>query len=398
MKWLNKHKVRSILLITMWIVLGCGTLLLLISAAVHTNERQCAGIHVRITGVNHNFFIDQQDVERIISVNTGNRYTGKAINNFDLRAIETVLKKEVWIKDAELYFDNNNVLEAEIEEREPVVRIFSTNGTSYYIDSSMMMLPLSEKFSAKLPVITNFPTDVKVLSRKDSALLRNVKDLGMYIGQDAFLMSMIDQVDITPQRTFELIPKMGNQLIIFGDASRLEEKFDKLKLFYKNIITKTGWGKYSQINLQYDNEVVAKIRGKDDVSADSLRTIMLMQMIAETTERMASDSVKMFLPENEKNTDSTLVMQSLQRDESGEPNAAMPAVILSAAPLNGNNLPAKPTLTAAKPTVKPVVKTVTRATVKPVVKTVPKPAVKKTAAKKTAVTKPKMIMPKKISN
>ncbi len=395
MKWLNKHKVRSILLTTMWIVLGCGTLVLLISAAVNTNERQCAGIHVRITGVHHNFFIDQQDVEQIISTNTGNRYKGKAINNFDLRTIENVLKKEVWIKDAELYFDNNNILEAEIEEREPVVRIFATNGSSYYIDSSMMMLPLSEKFSANLPVITNFPTDVKVLSHIDSVLLKNVKDLGMYIGQDAFLMSMIDQVDITPQRTFELVPKIGNQLIIFGDGSKIQSKFDKLKLFYKNIITKTGWGKYSQINLQYDNEVVAKIRGTDDVSADSLRTVMLMQMIAETTERLASDSVKMFLPDSEKLPDSTLVMQSLQRDESVESDAAMPAVKIPVALVMAVSVPVKP---AAKPVVKPLarpsVKPVATAKIKPAVKPATKPAVKKPAAKKIAA-KPKIIMPKR---
>ncbi len=396
MKWLNKHKVRSILLNTMWIVLGCGTLVLLISAAVTNNERQCAGIHVRITGVNHNFFIDQQDVEQIISINTGNRYKGKAINNFDLRAIENILKKEVWIKDAELYFDNNNILEAEIEEREPIVRIFATNGSSYYIDSSMMMLPLSEKFSANLPVITNFPTDVKVLSHVDSVLLKNVKDLGMYIGQDAFLMSMIDQVDITPQRTFELVPKIGNQLIIFGDGSNIQSKFDKLKLFYKNIITKTGWGKYSQINLQYDNEVVAKIRGKDDVSADSLRTVMLMQLIAETTERLASDSVKMFLPETEKPADTTLVMQSLQRDESGESNATMPAVIKATAPVIAAPRIATPAVKPVnKPAAKPVVKKVIPAKNKTATKPVIKPVVKKPAAKITVVAKPKIQMPKR---
>lgn len=389
MKWFNKHKVLSVLLTSLWIVLGCGTLVLLISAAITTDQRQCEGIHVRISGVNHNYFIDQKDVEKIIAINTGNKYTGKAISNFDLRAIETVLEKEVWIKDAQLYFDNNNILEAEIEEREPVLRIFTSNGTSYYIDSSLMMLPLSEKFSANLPVITNFPTDVKVLSRKDSILLRQVKDIGMYIGEDAFLMSMIDQVDITPQRTFELIPKIGNQLIVFGDASGISVKFDKLKSFYKNIIPKSGFGKYSQINLQFNNEVVAKIRGKDDVSADSLRTVMLMKMIAETTEILASDSIKMFLPDSEKSADSTLVMQSVQRDDSGEQDAAMPNVTSSVA------VAAVP---AAKPITQPVNKPFTHSSVKPIVinKTKPagKPTVKKKVVNKPDPAKPKITMPK----
>ena len=34
-------------------------------------------------------------------------------------------------------------------------------------------------------------------------------------------MAQIDQVDISPNRTFDLIPKLGNQVIRFGDAEEL---------------------------------------------------------------------------------------------------------------------------------------------------------------------------------
>ena len=54
-------------------------------------------------------------------------------------------------------------------------------------------------------------------------------------------MAMIDQVDITPQRTFEMIPKFGNTIIVFGDGKNAEEKFEKLRIFYKTVIVKAGW-------------------------------------------------------------------------------------------------------------------------------------------------------------
>ncbi len=131
-----------------------------------------------------------------------------------------------------------------------------------------------------------------------------------------FLMGMIDQVDITSSRSFEMIPKIGNQLIVFGDAADVKEKFDKLKLFYKNVISQTGWNHYSVINLQYKGQVVGKIRGADDVSADSLRTVQLMQLIALNAEIKASDSLKTFTQDSEKNTaDSSMILQSIQRDE-----------------------------------------------------------------------------------
>ena len=370
MKMLQKHKIRSIVITSTWILAGCASVVLLAAGVHKTEERQCAGINIKITGVNNNFFIDKSDVLQIIDRYTGNTTKGKAIPNFDLRSMENVLKKEIWIKNAELFFDNNNTLQAIIEEREPVARIFTYTGSSFYIDSSLMMLPLSEKFSARIPVFTGFPSDTKVLAKRDSSLLKNIKDMAIHIQQDPFLMGLIDQVDITSQRSFELLPKIGNQLIVFGDASSYDKKFDKLKLFYKNIIVKSGFGRYNLINLQYDNQVVAGIRGKEDVIADSLRTKMLMQLIAEETERMASDSARAFLPDQEKNTDSTIVLQSIQRDETAEEQDAF-------VPLSSASTNTVTTATVIKaPTVKPSAVISTR-------------VLKPKAAAKTEVAKPK---------
>jgi cell division protein FtsQ len=55
----------------------------------------------------------------------------------------------------QLFFDNNEVLQVVIDEREPIARIFTVAGNSYYIDSSLERLPLSDKMSARLPVFTN---------------------------------------------------------------------------------------------------------------------------------------------------------------------------------------------------------------------------------------------------
>jgi cell division protein FtsQ len=210
-------------------------------------------------------------------------------------------------------------------------------------------------------------------------------------------MSMIEQVDITAKRKFELIPKIGNQLIVFGDATDAEQKFSKLRLFYKNIITKYGWNKYSQIGLQYKGQVVAKIRDAEDVSADSLRTIQIMQTIAANSARMASDSVQTIMQDNEKNnTDVSIIQQSMEREEATEPDlpfeklipgnqfVPVPAAVDKPAvkPGAGNKKPIK----APKRNTKPVVK-------KPAA--MAKPTTAKPPVVKPAVAKPKVVMPKK---
>lgn len=319
----KKHIIQKILLITFWVALAGGCIILT-AAAIRKNESKlCKGIDIQISGKDDNFFIDKHDVTIIIKSIIGKEIIGKPINAFNLVAIEKELKKAIWIKKAELFFDNNGVLQAKIEERLPIARIFTVGGNSYYIDSSRMMLPLSDNHAARLPVFTNFPSELNVLSKQDSNLLVNISSISQNILNDNFLMAMIDQIAITNERHFEMIPKIGDQLIIFGDANNQTEKFDKLRLFYKKLFPQQGINKYSLIDLHYKNQVVAKLKGKEDVIADSLRTIQYMKALAAYSAKMASDSSQTISEDNAKNsTDISFILESLQRDEVADPSVS----------------------------------------------------------------------------
>ncbi len=179
---------------------------LLIAAIERRNSEKCAGIEINITGIQNNYFIDKKDVVSILEKTNGGKLEQKPLHTIDLAAMETDLKKSSWVKNAELYFGNNNVLEVKITEREPIARIFTNSGLSFYMDSSLTRLPLSDKVSARLPVFTDFPTDLKVLSKEDSNLMKGIRTLSQYIGKDGFWMGQIDQVAITPDKKFDLVP------------------------------------------------------------------------------------------------------------------------------------------------------------------------------------------------
>lgn len=408
MSILKKYNIRVILLNTMWVLLSACAVVILVSAVHVSDKKLCKGLEVHIHGVSNNFFIDKVDVRNVITSYAGNNITEIETDAFNLQAMEAELKKEVWIKNAELYFDNNRVLQASVEEREPIARVFSGGGSSFYIDNSLMILPISDKISARLPVFTSFPTDARVLSKTDSLLLKDVRKLSMLIQKDSFLMAMIEQVDITAKRGFEMIPKIGDQLIVFGDASDAEQKFAKLQLFYKKVMPKYGWNRYSIISLHYKNQVVGKLKGKDDVSADSLRTVEIMHAIAINAARAASDSLQTIVQDNEKNTTSvSIIEQSMEREdesldvinpfqnrtEETVPTASVDKPLTKHAPVVK-----KPAVKIVKPAVKPVQKPTVKPVqpkavpVKPATKPVTKPAIK--PASKPG-DKPKIIMPPK---
>src|SRR5205814_4527271 len=157
-------------------------------------------------------------------------------------------------------------------------------GITFNIISSLSMLPLSDKYSARLPVVTGFPSNKKVLTRADSALLKEIYQVSIAIQKDPFRMAMIDQVDIDAQRNFEMMPKVGNTIIAFGDGKNAEEKFNKLVLFYKEIMRKAGWNRYSMVDVRYKGQVVAKRKDRAEIIADSVHTLQLMQTIAYNAE------------------------------------------------------------------------------------------------------------------
>jgi cell division protein FtsQ len=163
-----KYRIRKVLLTTLWSAIGISTIILLVAAVRSRDKHLCKGIDIQITGVSNNFFIDRSDIQKIVSGKEGNKIKGRSISDFDLVSLEHSLRKEVWVKSAQLFFDNNDILQVNVEEREPVARIFTISGGSFYIDSSVKRLPLSDKFSANVPVFTSFPSDV-MLSQKKTA-------------------------------------------------------------------------------------------------------------------------------------------------------------------------------------------------------------------------------------
>ncbi len=76
------------------------------------------------------------------------------------------------------------------------------------------------------------------------------------IQEDEFLNALIDQIYVTPDQEFELIPKAGIDYIEFGDFDDVDQKLKRLKLFYIKGKEKINWTIYKSINLKYENQVV----------------------------------------------------------------------------------------------------------------------------------------------
>ncbi len=276
----------------MWCIAGTGMLVLLIAAINNRNNKTCKGYKININGTNKRSFINNKVIENIITDSGRQKPEGKTISTFNLKSTESKLKRNVWIENAELFFDNNEILRVSITEREPVARIFTVAGNSFYIDSSGIRLPIPARLPVKLPVFTSYPNDQIKTHGADSALLEDIKRLSWFILKDSFWMAQINQVDITADRTFEMIPVIGNHVIEFGDGSDYKAKFARLFIFYKDVLSKTGFNKYSKIDVEYKGQVVGTKKGGEVSKGDSLKFIKEVQQLIRSAQQLQSDTVR----------------------------------------------------------------------------------------------------------
>jgi cell division protein FtsQ len=352
MKQMAIHvNIRKLLYIVLWSVAGCFMLVLLVAAIKLRNNKTCAGYRIDIkgsgTGQGGGTFIGRKEVENMLTgmgagaggdtrtasgMGTGpGRWIGRPILSFDLPRMESVLEKNAWIRDAQLFFDNNGILRVNVSERMPIARVFTTAGGSCYIDSSGIELPLSDRLTARLPVFTGYPAERSRLHGADSLVSVQVRWLSAYIGKDPFWMAQIAQVDITPARIFEMAPLVGDHLIVFGDGNDYEQKFHRLFIFYKEVLSRTGFDKYSRIDVQYAGQVIGTRKGSGETQIDSLQGMRNIRQLIRTAQQLQPDTAReqnMRPLERSQQSEQTLTGYDLVPDneDSGgtKPRAIMP--------------------------------------------------------------------------
>lgn len=311
--------------ITIWVCIGAGMFTLLMAAISKKNKGQCKDYSITIKGTNDYLFVDIKDVEQILMKATGSKIKGAQVSSFKLGNLEQMLEQSTWIRDAELYFDNHDVLHVSVAEREPIARIFTLGNSSFYIDSAGKKLPLSDKISARVTVFTGFP-DRKTLSSKDSSLLNEVRSMANYIHNDPFWLAQVAQVDITADKTFEIVPLVGNYIVRLGNADNVDQKFRRLMIFYQQVLSKTGFDKYKVIDVQYKGQVVAS-RYAGDAKVDSVQLRKNVEKLLQQYTDAQNDTVIKTIQVTEKykidTVDNDLPKDNENPEHKGDPNPGL---------------------------------------------------------------------------
>ena len=255
MKQWQKIAIRII-----WSIAAAGLIVLFVVSWKAKSAKQLTNIQVELVGESAQaLFMDEIAIRAIL--NDQGIQVGLAIEKINLTQLEQFIEKTEWIKNAEFFINNQLVLEVKIEQRIPIARVFTVSGTSFYIDNEGIRVPLKQLTVLNLPVFTGFPTDQPKLSKPDSALLKDVLFFAKTIQKDSFFMAQVAQVNIEPNGTFEMVPTLGDHLVLLGTVDQLEDKLNRLFTFYKNVWVPSGINAYQYIDCRFNHQIVALKKG-----------------------------------------------------------------------------------------------------------------------------------------
>jgi len=203
--------------------------------------------------------ISERDVRRALISAFGNDLENSDLATLEVERMERVLEADPFVKNADVYIDQNNYLRIRIEQRDPVLRVLDNKGNNYYLDASGKKMPPSKNFAARVIVGTgNIAAYTPEFLEKRKSSLRDLFQITQTLLADEFLSSFIQQIHVNNAGEFILIPLVGDQRIELGNAKKLEDKFNRLKIFYQQGMPYEGWRKYQTINLKYSGQVVCR--------------------------------------------------------------------------------------------------------------------------------------------
>jgi len=228
------------------------------------DEIGCRSIKIEIRDSLSYGFVTKDDIFNLIH-NEDVKVLGKSLTGDNIRKIEERIRSIRELGSAEVYLTLDGILHVEADQRDPVMRIISSYGNSYFIDKYGFIIPHEYKYTPRLIAVSgnievpdNLINSGGISSLPDNSMLKKLFSMVSYINGDEFWKGQIEQIWINEGRELELIPRVGRHLIRFGSTERMEEKLHNLKEFYIGVLPHAGWNIYREIILKYDGQIVCK--------------------------------------------------------------------------------------------------------------------------------------------
>ena len=200
----------------LWSLLGCAVLISVAFVSTKQSGVRCTSIKISIDGDDGNYFIENKDVLELL--NTKDKQpVGKPLNEINTALLENIINSNPYVANAEVFSTLDGLLHINIKQRNPIAK---------------------------------------------------------YLQTDSVANALFTQIYVNENNEIELVPRIGDHLILIGDAANFKKKVDMLLVLYRKGLNKTGWTQYSSINLKFENQVICTKKSKQKAASTAASVVI----------------------------------------------------------------------------------------------------------------------------
>ncbi len=238
--------IKKVLLFVVIVALACYFLAAITVLNKPKEGQVCEQVEIIIEDSVEHCLINENDIQNYL-VRKKIFPKGKQLQDIDLIQLEETLKKSPYIDQATCYKTATGSICIKVKSKQVILHIISENGEDYYLDHQGNTVPKASYF-ANMPIVTG--------NINKQYARQKLTTLGKIIQNDPFWNQQVEQIHVQANGKLEIIPRVGKHTILLGEPKDFKKKLEKLKVFYEKGISQVGWNKYSEISLEYNDQII----------------------------------------------------------------------------------------------------------------------------------------------
>ncbi len=258
-------------------------IVLIVCSNIYAGKINVSKVNIKVSYGMSDTIVLATNINESLKIEFGD-FLKKQRKDIDQKKIESFLIQNPYIEQAQVYQTLKGVLNIEIKQREPIVRIYTLRNKEYYIDKLGKVILIDDNQLTDVVVasgnvdVNNSNLDknldtIDIENKKGfDKTLSNIYYIAQKLASDSILNYQIDQIYVPAKGNYELIPKIGNYIIRIGENKDLEEELIKLRYLYKEAFSRNGWDNYSFVDLRFRHQVVCTKKGRIEATIDSSQT------------------------------------------------------------------------------------------------------------------------------
>ena len=190
--------------------------------------------------------------------------SNRQVTDIPVDSVRKTLAENPWATDVRANLSLRRILNIEMTECQPIMRIYNDEGKSLYLDKDGNIFPVGRRYIPHVLICSghfSFPvTREKWHNVNDSVYastdLPGAFDVASSILNDDYASQNVGHIYLAKNRQYELVVRNSDLHVILGYPDNVSEKLLKMKYFFDRMMGREELNGYSKINLNYKNQVV----------------------------------------------------------------------------------------------------------------------------------------------